>query len=322
MPKQDQNYYKILGVSRDASAEDIRQAYRKLARVFHPDIQMPHDSTASKGQTEEQMKRLNQAYAVLRDPEKRRQYDRQLDKFDSPAVPQTSYQWTGTQIDVRFSQAEMDAIAAELREEEAIIKRDCSICIQAVEAQYASYLGKLPNHKPGEKYPQTQGGKISSAFALLILVPISIAISSAVPTFVFALMVSYTLEVHFRMYRASGIVFREGFKLYVLAIGALTLLVFFYYLRQVVKESSYSRAYCDAIRACTNRANDRLSQLKQQRLSRIAHFRSLLVKPITDDFIRSLSPRDRFFLLQAMREKEAEEKARREREERRRGMDY
>jgi curved DNA-binding protein len=64
------DYYQILGVSRDASAEEIRKAYRKLAMKYHPD-RNPDDK-----QAEERFKEINEAYQVLNDPQKRAHYDR------------------------------------------------------------------------------------------------------------------------------------------------------------------------------------------------------------------------------------------------------
>lgn len=64
-----QNLYDILGVTRDADANTIRKAYRKLARQFHPDVN-PGDNAA-----EERFKEIARAYDVLSDTEKRRQYD-------------------------------------------------------------------------------------------------------------------------------------------------------------------------------------------------------------------------------------------------------
>lgn len=65
----DRDLYEVLGVSRDASADDIKKAYRKLARQHHPD-RNPGDSAA-----EERFKEISHAHDVLSDPEKRKQYD-------------------------------------------------------------------------------------------------------------------------------------------------------------------------------------------------------------------------------------------------------
>ncbi len=63
------DYYKTLGVDKKASAEEIKKAYRKLARTYHPD-RNPDDKAA-----EERFKEISQAHDVLGDPEKRKQYD-------------------------------------------------------------------------------------------------------------------------------------------------------------------------------------------------------------------------------------------------------
>src|ERR1035437_9204496 len=66
-PKKD--YYEILGVKKSASADDIRKAFRKLARKYHPDVN-PGDKGA-----EEKFKTLSEANDVLSDPKKRKIYD-------------------------------------------------------------------------------------------------------------------------------------------------------------------------------------------------------------------------------------------------------
>lgn len=65
-----QDYYRTLGVGRSASEQDIKQAYRKLARQYHPDVN-PNDKRA-----EARFKEINEAYEVLSDKEKRQKYDR------------------------------------------------------------------------------------------------------------------------------------------------------------------------------------------------------------------------------------------------------
>lgn len=63
------DYYKVLGVSRDASADDIKKEYRKLAKKFHP------DKNPGNVQAEKKFKEVNEAYEALSDPEKRKKYD-------------------------------------------------------------------------------------------------------------------------------------------------------------------------------------------------------------------------------------------------------
>jgi molecular chaperone DnaJ len=68
MAKRD--YYEVLGVPKTASENDIKQAYRRLARQYHPDVAKENPKSA-----EEKFKQISEAYEVLADPEKRRRYD-------------------------------------------------------------------------------------------------------------------------------------------------------------------------------------------------------------------------------------------------------
>ncbi|MEQ1637965.1 MAG: DnaJ C-terminal domain-containing protein [Methylococcales bacterium] len=62
------DYYKIMGLAREASQDDVKRAYRKLARKYHPDVSKEQDAEAK-------FKELGEAYEVLKDPEKRAAYD-------------------------------------------------------------------------------------------------------------------------------------------------------------------------------------------------------------------------------------------------------
>ncbi|RRO17664.1 J domain-containing protein [Saccharopolyspora rhizosphaerae] len=80
------DYYEVLGVSRNASSDEVQQAYRRLARRYHPDIN-------SDPEAEERFKEINEAYSVLSDPETRKRYDRFGPDFRS--IPEGYEEWVG-----------------------------------------------------------------------------------------------------------------------------------------------------------------------------------------------------------------------------------
>ena len=75
----ENDYYQILGLSREATADEIKKAYRKLAMKHHPD-----KAKGDKKQSEEKFKQISEAYAVLSNPEKKKEYD----EFGSQAFRQ------------------------------------------------------------------------------------------------------------------------------------------------------------------------------------------------------------------------------------------
>lgn len=72
MATSDRDYYQLLGIPKTASADEIKKAYRRLARQLHPDM---HSGT-KKAEMEKKFKELNEAHEVLSDPDKRKKYDR------------------------------------------------------------------------------------------------------------------------------------------------------------------------------------------------------------------------------------------------------
>jgi curved DNA-binding protein len=93
MPVQFKDYYETLGVERTASADEIKKAFRKLARIHHPDV------AKNKKVGEAKFKEINEAYEVLGDPEKRAKYDQLGANWDKgpeyQAPPQGRYRQAG-----------------------------------------------------------------------------------------------------------------------------------------------------------------------------------------------------------------------------------
>ena len=91
MAVQFRDYYETLGVSKTASEDEIKSAFRKLARKYHPDV------AKDKKAAEEKFKQINEAYEVLSDPEKRRKYDQLGENWNQPGGFQPPPQWGGGQ---------------------------------------------------------------------------------------------------------------------------------------------------------------------------------------------------------------------------------
>src|SRR3954471_16907933 len=87
MAVQFRDYYETLGVSKTASEDEIRSAFRKLARKYHPDV------AKDKKTAEEKFKQINEAYEVLSDPEKRKKYDQLGADWNQPGGFQPPPGW-------------------------------------------------------------------------------------------------------------------------------------------------------------------------------------------------------------------------------------
>src|SRR6202045_3608792 len=98
MAVQFRDYYETLGVSKTASEDEIRSAFRKLARKYHPDV------AKDKKNAEEKFKQINEAYEVLSDAEKRKKYDQLGANWNQPGGFQPPPNWGAQQPGGGFSQ--------------------------------------------------------------------------------------------------------------------------------------------------------------------------------------------------------------------------
>ncbi len=113
----NKDYYSILGVNRNASEREIKQAYRRLARKYHPDVN-PGDKSA-----EAKFKQINAAYEILSDREKRQKYDQfgdqwqyaeQFAKAEGQRVPSWDFSQSGGSTTLHFSHGDLDSIFGDL----------------------------------------------------------------------------------------------------------------------------------------------------------------------------------------------------------------
>ena len=93
MATPPRDYYQVLGLPRTASPDDIKKAYRRLARQYHPDLH----AGAKKAEMEKKFKELNEAQEVLTDPEKRKKYDQYGADWEQAQAFEKARQQTGGQ---------------------------------------------------------------------------------------------------------------------------------------------------------------------------------------------------------------------------------
>jgi molecular chaperone DnaJ len=114
------DYYSVLGVSRSSSDKDIKAAFRRLARVYHPDV-----NPGNKG-AEAKFKEINQAFEILSDPEKRKKYDQYGENWEygeqmeaarrqqSASGPRGFYQSRGSGESVQFEEGDLEGIFGDI----------------------------------------------------------------------------------------------------------------------------------------------------------------------------------------------------------------
>jgi DnaJ-class molecular chaperone len=97
MATTERDYYQILGLPRGASADDIKKAYRRLARQYHPDLH----GGPKKAEMEKKFKEVNEAHEVLSDPDKRKKYDRYGAQWEQAEAFERARQQAGARGEAR-----------------------------------------------------------------------------------------------------------------------------------------------------------------------------------------------------------------------------
>ena len=110
----DKDYYKIMGLNQDASEKDIKLAYRRLARKYHPDL-------SKEANAEERFKEMGEAYDVLKDPAKRAEYDHYLKNKDFNQNAQQGHYWreehTGSRQQPQFDDDFFESLFGHARQQ-------------------------------------------------------------------------------------------------------------------------------------------------------------------------------------------------------------
>src|SRR5690242_20331740 len=101
MATTPRDFYQVLGLSRTASADEIKKAYRRLARQYHPDLH----SGSKKAEMEKKFKELNEANEVLSDPDKRKKYDQYGAQWEQAEAYEKARQQGGGGQGFRWEQA-------------------------------------------------------------------------------------------------------------------------------------------------------------------------------------------------------------------------
>lgn len=139
------NYYQMLGVSRDASDEEIKKAYRKLVFEHHP------DRNPGKADSEARIREINVAYEIVGDPEKRRSYDR-LSWGDEPRVASADPELILNEIEQKLFDEGRKEMFAIMMQNVARVKDELKIIrAQTIQAQgYDSFFEPVVHTRASE----------------------------------------------------------------------------------------------------------------------------------------------------------------------------
>lgn len=170
----DKNYYDILQVNRNASPEIIEKAYKTLAKKYHPDLQIEEN----KKQSEEILKKINEAYEVLSNPEKKQIYDESLDRqtndnsFSSPKKQPTNNSAHDTQIskeELLFRQQQELLQKQQLQHEQELIYQQ-QLQQARQKAYHDAYIQDLKNRGYRIRYKKSLKDYIRGFVSIIVVI--------------------------------------------------------------------------------------------------------------------------------------------------------
>jgi DnaJ-domain-containing protein 1 len=334
MSENSENYYDVLGISNNATTQEIREGYISLCKDLHPDKLPSESGSHLKKLAEERLKLINEAYQILKDDKLRSEYDQTCkSKLGSKAEE------TVNNIEDLLSPSVLSEAFEILQQEEQIIWSKNMQDIDDIENQYYDYLSTVKGHKPRNLYPDTALLKLNRYLRILYAgVPCACFYS----LFYMGMMLLMLRFVGFVGFLVTGaeqkfeieflnilvlifscmlvfsFIFSEGSlddndSEYIYYDKLATYLITFkgfasYYKYDKLKSPIYEKTYVKLIRGIVKQLNKDILSLQESRKVKINNFKNINPYQLTPKYISLLPLSERFLLVKALEQKAKDEK--------------
>jgi curved DNA-binding protein CbpA len=285
MRESKESYYDIFGVAENCTKDDIKHAYIELCKNYHPDKLPPNTPEGAKKFISERMVLINEAYEILKDENKRRQYDIKINiQVSNPRKDayRDEYQRNDTPTGVNdinelFNQALLERALVELEFEEKQFDNDLKNALISIEKKYSRHLRSIKNHISGSIEVNDSSMKLEKSIAY-----------------------------GFATFVALWIVPLGGF---LSVIGWIFLILFSAFFIKAVSSPVYRSDYVKEVKTAKAIRDQGLIQFKNTINQRINYFKKIPIYSINYEFVHNLLPRDRLLLVKALKQREDTEKA-------------
>lgn len=285
MRESKESYYDIFGVAQNCTKDDIKHAYIELCKNYHPDKLPPNTPEGAKKFISERMVLINEAYEVLKDENRRNQYDSKINiQVSNPRkdAGRDGHQRNDTptgnnDINELFNQALLERALVDLEFEEKQFDRDLKTTILNIEQKYSRHLRIIKNHIPG-----------------------SIEVNDS------SMKLEKSIGYGFAAFIALWLVPLGGF---ISVIGWILLILFGAFLIKAVSSPVYRSDYVKEVKTAKAIREQGLMQFKNTINERVNYFKRIPIYSINYGFVQNLLPRDRLLLVKALKQREDAEKA-------------